>query len=169
VGAVLFVLFIVIPIIELYVIVQVNTVIGLGWTLFALVAISIAGAALVKHEGLRAWQRTREALNDARMPAAEVLDGAFVLMGGALMLTPGFVTDAVGLLLVFPLTRAVLNRAVRSRVRAFVGFPAPRRDARQRRRPDRDTTAADDVIDVEVIDVERNTPPGPSERRGEIE
>jgi UPF0716 protein FxsA len=141
-GAVLFVLFILIPILELAVIIQVGQVIGVGWTLVALIAMSLIGAALVKAEGLRAWRRVQEALAETRMPAVEVVDGALVLLGGALMLTPGFLTDAVGLLLVVPLTRAVINRTIRSRVRGAFGLPRRRHGQRG---PGPATSGADDA------------------------
>lgn len=148
----LFVLFIVVPIVELAIIIQVGQVVGVGWTLFALIGISVAGAALVKREGLRAWQRFREALAEPRIPATEVVDGALVLLAGALMLTPGFLTDALGLVLVVPLTRAFVNRGVRGRVRGSFGFGwvSPRADRRE-------PPARDEILDVDVIDVERDT------------
>lgn len=161
-GPVLFVLFIVVPIAELAVIIQVGQVIGVGWTILALVAVSLAGAALVKREGLRAWQRVREALARGRMPAAEVTDGALVLFAGALMLTPGFLTDALGLLLVIPLTRSGINRLVRGRVRTAVGSPHARTSNRESPTGHAGDGGRgqghDDVVDVEVVDVERDRP-----------
>lgn len=150
----LFVLFIVVPIVELAIIIQVGQVIGAGWTILALIGISLAGAALVKREGLRAWLRFREALAVPRIPAAEVVDGALVLLAGALMLTPGFLTDALGLFLLLPPTRGVVNRGVRGRVRGTFGLGwLPPRDGRRQR------AARDDVVDVDVIDIERDGQP----------
>lgn len=163
-ALILFALFIVVPVIEIAVIIQVGQAIGGGWTLVALVAVSIAGAALVKREGLRAWRRFQEALAQARIPAAEVVDGALVLLGGALMLTPGFVTDAVGLLLVFPVTRAPVNRLVRSRGRRLAGLGPLRRRAGAPRSPDR----SEGAIDVEVVHVERSRPSEDHEPGGEL-
>ena len=71
---------------------------------------SLLGAWLLRREGARTWQAFRQALAGGRLPATEVADGALVLLGGALLLTPGFATDAVGLLCVLPPTRAVLRR-----------------------------------------------------------
>ena len=75
-----------------------------------LVADSILGAWLVKREGRRAWAALREALSSGRMPHRELADGALVLVGGTLLMTPGFVSDVVGIALVLPLTRPVFRR-----------------------------------------------------------
>lgn len=101
--------FVIVPLVELAVIVQVAQLTNLPVTLVLLLAVSLIGAVLVKREGGRAWRAFREALAAGRTPAREVADGMMVLVGGALLLTPGFVTDAVGLLLVFPPTRALLR------------------------------------------------------------
>lgn len=102
--------FVLLPLLEIYMIVQVGQVIGAGWTILLLVADSVVGAWLVRREGGRAWRALREALATGRMPARELADGALILVGGTLMLTPGFVTDAFGLLLVLPPTRPVFRR-----------------------------------------------------------
>jgi UPF0716 protein FxsA len=102
---VLFTLFIVVPLIEIYVLIQVGQVIGAWWTILLLVADSILGSWLIKREGGRAWRALRSALDSGRMPARELADGALILIGGTLMLTPGFVTDAFGILLILPVTR----------------------------------------------------------------
>ena len=91
---------------------KVGQVIGAWWTVAILVLDSLIGAWLVRREGGRALQALREALAAGRMPSKELADGALVLIGGTLMLTPGFVTDAFGALLVFPLTRVLFRGAV---------------------------------------------------------
>jgi UPF0716 protein FxsA len=111
--ALLFALLIGVPILELYVIVQVTHLIGVLPTLGALVAISVAGAWLLKREGAAAWRRVRESLARGEMPAMQVADGALVVLGGALLLAPGFVTDAIGLLLLIPQVRVALRGALR--------------------------------------------------------
>jgi UPF0716 protein FxsA len=105
VAWVLFVLFIVVPLVEIYVLIQVGQVIGAWWTILLLVADSVLGSWLIKREGGRAWRALRTALDSGRMPARELADGALILIGGTLMLTPGFVTDAFGILLILPFTR----------------------------------------------------------------
>lgn len=152
--AVLLVAFIVVPLAELWVISRVGDRIGLFPTLIILLAVSVGGAWLVKREGRAAWRRFRGSLG-TKVPAVEVVDGALVLIGGTLLLTPGFLTDAVGLLLVIPPTRAVANRAVRSRFRRSFG-PGPSRSTPRRVR------ASDEPIDVEVIDIRRNGQRPPS-------
>ena len=160
-GPILFIVFIVVPLLELFVIIQVGQVVGAPATILALLAISLVGAALVRREGLKAWQRFTQALAEGRVPAGEVVDGALLLFGGALLLTPGFLTDALGLALLIPLTRAGLRRLVRRRVHVFAPLASARnaRGGGSRKGADRHDRSDRDV-DVEVVDVERNeTPP----------
>ena len=105
-----FLVFVLMPLLELYVLVQVGQVIGAGWTVVLLLVSGILGTWLIRHEGARAWRAMREALDSGRMPATEIADGALILLGGALMLAPGFVTDALGVLLILPFTRPVFRR-----------------------------------------------------------
>src|SRR3954451_7843619 len=111
-GWLLVALFIVVPLVEIYVIIQVGKAIGPWWTILLLIADSILGSWLIRHEGSRAWQALREALDSGRMPAKELADGALILIGGTLMLAPGFVTDAFGILMILPLTRPLFRRAL---------------------------------------------------------
>ncbi|QDH10904.1 FxsA family protein [Nocardioides dongxiaopingii] len=108
----LLVAFVVVPIAELYVLIQVGQVIGAWWTIVLLVADSILGSWLVRREGGRAWQALRTALETGRMPATELADAALLLVGGVLMLSPGFVTDLAGILLILPLTRPLFRRVL---------------------------------------------------------
>ena len=107
---VLFVLFVVVPLVEIYVLIQVGQVIGAWWTILLLVLDSILGSWLIRREGGRAWQALRTALQTGRMPASELADAALILVGGTLMLSPGFVTDALGIVLILPLTRPLARR-----------------------------------------------------------
>ena len=111
----LFLAFLAVPLLELWVIVQVGDVLGFWPTLLVLVADSVLGAVLVRREGGRAWRRFRDALGEGRIPDDEIIQGALLLLGGALLLTPGFVTDLVGLALVLPVTRDPVARLVRRR------------------------------------------------------
>jgi len=105
--------FVVVPLVEISVLVTVGHAFGV-WNALALVlVISIVGAWLTKHEGLLVVSRIREQLAAGRLPGDDLLDGALVLLAGALLLTPGFVTDGVGLLVLFPPTRALLRALVR--------------------------------------------------------
>jgi UPF0716 protein FxsA len=110
VSLALFTIFIVVPLIEIYVLIQVGQVIGPWWTILLLVLDSILGTWLIKREGGRAWRALRDALDSGRMPGTELADGALILIGGTLMLAPGFVTDLFGVLLILPPTRPVFRR-----------------------------------------------------------
>ena len=119
----LIVLFIVVPLAELAVIIEVGQAIGLLPTIAILVADSILGGVLMRSQGRAAWQRFNDAMRAGRVPHREALDGALVIFGGALLLTPGFLTDVGGLLVLLPPTRAVARRVVGRLVvqRVFVG------------------------------------------------
>lgn len=108
-ALVLVVLFVALPFAELAVIVASADAFGLGWTFLALVGLSVLGAWLVRSEGSSIWRRANEELAIGRVPARQMLDGVLVLAGGALLLTPGFITDLVGLAVLFPPTRALLR------------------------------------------------------------
>jgi len=121
--------FILVPILEIYVIIQVGQVIGPWWTILLLIADSIFGSWLVKHEGRRAWEALTTAIQSGRMPAKELADGALILVGGTLMISPGFVSDVAGILLILPFTRPVARRIltrVVSRRLAYVPYHDPR-------------------------------------------
>jgi UPF0716 protein FxsA len=102
--------FVLVPLAELAVIIAVGDLLGLLPTLLLLLGISVAGAWLAKREGLAAWRRFQLALAEGRVPTAEVADGAMVLLAGALLLTPGFLTDVVAVLLLLAPVRAWLRR-----------------------------------------------------------
>lgn len=125
-GLLLVLVFIVVPIAELFVIIQVGELIGVWPTLLLLLLDAIVGSWLLKREGRAAWRRFNEALAERRMPGKEVADGFLVILGGALLIAPGFLTDILGVLLLIPVTRAVFRRILRrwtvGRV-AVVGFP----------------------------------------------
>lgn len=143
-------LFIVVPIAELYVIVQVGQWIGLWPTLALLLADAILGSLLLRQQGRGAWRRFNEALAQRRFPGKEVADGVLIVIGGTLLLTPGFLTDIFGLLLLIPPTRAIARRVLRRltigrfTVVGFPGGPGPfdrRDDTSPNRRYDYDATA----------------------------
>src|ERR671928_981844 len=121
-------LFIVVPIAELWVIIQVGQAIGVLWTIVLLLADSIVGSMLMRSEGRAAWRRFREAVASGRLPAREVLDGVLVIFGGALLVTPGFISDILGLLLLLPPTRAIargvlVRRFAHRLVASVTGMP----------------------------------------------
>jgi UPF0716 protein FxsA len=129
-------LFVVVPILEIYVIIQVGQAIGALWTIALLIADSILGALLMKSQGRAAWRRFQLAVQEGRVPAREVLDGALVIFGGAFLLTPGFCSDIVGALLLLPPTRAVIRRILMRRFTfGVVSGAMPKRGVPPRRRP----------------------------------
>jgi UPF0716 protein FxsA len=109
-------LFIVVPIVEIVVIVQVGELIGLWPTLALLLADALLGALLLRYEGRGAWRRFNQAIAERRFPGREVADGLMIAIGGTLLLTPGFVTDIFGFLLLIPPTRALARRLLRGYV-----------------------------------------------------
>ncbi|HEX2125972.1 MAG TPA: FxsA family protein [Thermoleophilaceae bacterium] len=111
--AVLLVVFIVVPLLELYVILQVGDAIGVLPTLALLVADSLLGSYLLKSQGRQVWRRFNEATAAGRIPHSEIIDGVLIIFGGAFLITPGFLTDIVGLLFLLPPTRAAFRRTVR--------------------------------------------------------
>jgi len=118
------VLFVVVPLVEIYVLIQIGQVIGAWTTILLLVADSVLGGYLIKREGSRAWQALRAALQSHKMPARELADGALILIGGTLLLTPGFLTDVVGFFLILPFTRPVARRLLTEFItKKFLGGP----------------------------------------------
>ena len=124
----LVVLFIVVPIAELYVIWKVGDSIGIWLTLALLAADSLLGSLLLRAQGRSVWRRFNTALAEGKIPHREVIDGVLVIFGGAFLITPGFLTDIVGLLLLIPPTRALIRRLVVRRLgrRVVVGAATPR-------------------------------------------
>ena len=130
-------LFIVVPIAELYVIIEVGGAIGILPTVLILVADSVLGSMLLRSQGRSAWRRFNRAMAERRIPHGEILDGVLVIFGGALLLTPGFLTDVVGLLLLVPVTRAVARRLLVRALgrRVMASMTAARSSARPRPAP----------------------------------
>jgi UPF0716 protein FxsA len=154
---VLLLLFIVVPIAELYVIIQVGQAIGALPTIAILIADSVIGSLLLRSQGRLAWRRFNAALQEGRVPAREVLDGALVIFGGAFLITPGFLTDVIGVFLLLPPTRAVARRMlVGVFSRRFVVSAVGSAGARAARR--RSRGAPDGRGDVEGTAVEVDPP-----------
>ena len=107
---------IVVGVVEVSVIIQVGQWIGFLNTVGLLLLVSLVGAWLVKRQGLGVVARIRQQRSAGRLPAAEVFDGALILVAGVLLVIPGFVTDAIGLLLLVPPIRAVARRFMSRRV-----------------------------------------------------
>jgi UPF0716 protein FxsA len=105
-------IFIVVPIAELYVLWQIGSAIGILPTIALLILDSVLGAWLMRSQGRAAWLRFNRALAEGRVPGREVIDGVLVIFGGALLLTPGFLSDFLGLLLLLPPTRAIVRHVL---------------------------------------------------------
>lgn len=106
----LFILFTIVPIIEVYLLIKVGSIIGALPTVALLLSISIAGAWLVRHQGFAILRRIQLEMMQGRLPAGDLLDGVLVLFGGVLLVTPGFFTDFLGLFFIIPFTRNIIKR-----------------------------------------------------------
>ncbi|MDO5711125.1 MAG: FxsA family protein [Micrococcales bacterium] len=116
VFTVLVIALLVVPLLEILAIVQVGRVIG-GWpTIGLLLLLSAIGAWLVRREGSRTWDALREALATGRMPATQLVDAALVLVGGVLLLAPGFLSDLLGFFFILPMTRPITARWLQAAV-----------------------------------------------------
>jgi len=141
----LIVLFIVLPLSELYVILKIGDLIGVPLTIALLAADSVIGSLLLRSQGRAVWRRFNEALLAGRMPHREVQDGVLVIFGGAFLITPGFITDIIGLFMLLPFTRPLVRRLA---MRALT------------RRVERRVTAPRSDFDVESSATEHEPPPG---------
>lgn len=112
VGLYLFIAFIVVPVLEIFLITQVAGQLGWLETIVLVIGVSLVGAWLVKREGLNVIRRIQESFRGAKLPTDDLADGAMIFFASALMLTPGFLTDALGLALLLPPIRAVIRPAV---------------------------------------------------------
>ncbi|MCX4186356.1 FxsA family protein [Methylophaga sp. OBS4] len=108
----LFLLFLIIPLVEIYFLIQVGKVIGAGWTVFLVVGTAVIGAFLLRLQGFSTLQRAQTVMARGELPAVEMLEGLTLLISGALLLTPGFVTDALGFLLLIPPVRQSMIRQI---------------------------------------------------------
>jgi UPF0716 protein FxsA len=111
---VLFLVFLAVPLAEIYLLIQIGGVIGAGWTITLVVGTALLGAFLVRAQGVSTIRRVQQNMERGQLPAMELLEGLALLVAGALLLTPGFFTDAVGfLLLTPPVRRAVIGFGLR--------------------------------------------------------
>lgn len=183
----LFLLFIVVPLVELAIVIQVGTWLGLWWTLGLLLGASALGAWLLARESRHVWSEFHRALLEGRWPGDEVAHGALVLIGGTLLLTPGFLTDVIGFLLLFRPTRLGVVIAIRARLRSrylpgTAGAPAGSGESTSGRagrtsggfgrrgewtRVTTRQTRDGEVVEVEVIEVRREGPSGGAGAAGE--
>lgn len=116
----LILLFTIVPAIELAVLIKVGTVIGTMNTISLIIITGVVGGTLARYQGLMVLMKIQDSLNRGIMPSAELLDGLMILVGGVLLLTPGFVTDTLGILLLIPWTRSVVKWLVRQKFQAMM-------------------------------------------------
>ena len=159
--ALLALLFLVVPIAELYVIVQVAGAYGIAETIMLLIVISVVGAWLAKWAGVGVLRRLQSTVRQGRVPSAELVDGALVLFAGALMITPGFLSDLLALLLLLTPTRAAVRGMILRKIRTGGGVVTILAGGRSGARPGFEGRAPD-VWDVEGWE----DPPAPPERPG---
>jgi UPF0716 protein FxsA len=148
-------LFVVAPISELYVILQVSHSLGPANTILLLAAVSVVGAWLAKRQGLAVVRRMQATIAQGKVPSGELVDGALVILAGALMIAPGFISDCLAVLLLLPPTRALARGAILRRIRAGGGFVTTVIPGAGRRTP------ADATWDVESWE---DPPDSPRER-----
>lgn len=130
--SILLTIFIVVPLVEIYLLIKVGGVIGAPWTIFLVVFTAMLGAFLVRSQGFSTLRRIQASLGAGELPATELLEGVFLLIAGALLLTPGFFTDAVGFAcLTPPLRRGLIRYALeRGLIHATGGTDAHRQPNR---------------------------------------
>ncbi len=110
--SIIFLCFLIIPIAEIYLLIQIGQVIGAGWTIFGVVATAVAGAWLIRLQGILTFHRALETLQKQEVPAIELIEGLFLLISAALLITPGFVTDTIGFLILISSIRRALATVV---------------------------------------------------------
>ena len=102
------VLFLIIPIIEVYLIIEVGGIIGAGWTILLIVLTAVVGVNLLRQQGISTLMRANQAMSQGQVPAMEMMEGLFLAVGGALLITPGFFTDVIGFICLIPFTRRAI-------------------------------------------------------------
>ena len=156
-GFVILVAFIAIPLIEIAVFIEIGGFIGLWWTLAIVVGTAVGGTYMLRRQGLTTLARAQSHMAEGRMPLREVFDGLCLLIAGALLLTPGFVTDLAGALLLLTPIRTMLGRLVASHIVATGQFPG---QTFTKRAPSGRSGNDDDIIDVEFEEVLSDTGDG---------
>ena len=109
---ILFIAFLVIPIIEIYTLVKVGGIIGAGWTIFIVIGTAVLGASLLRQQGLATWTRLNQSITQGQLPPTILVEGILLLLSGAFLLTPGFVTDAIGFLFLIPGVRKMIAEQI---------------------------------------------------------
>lgn len=145
-NVILFLLFVLVPIVELYTIIKMSGYIGFLNTLGVMFLVAVIGSWLVKREGLRVWRRFQESVAAGQIPTRDMVDGVLILGAGALLLTPGFFSDVFGLLMLFPPTRSMFRSVLLRRSQRNIVVVR------------RTFTRRGDVIDTDATDVRGDLP-----------
>lgn len=153
----LLILFTAVPLVELWLLLQIGRLTNLWFTVGLVLATGLIGAALARRQGWRTWRLIQEQLAQGQVPAGALLDGLMILVAGALLITPGILTDLTGFALLVPRFRNLLKRSIAARLKA-------RTEIHFRRSGEGSSRAPGESLDESVIDVEWTTPPrdGPS-------
>ncbi|WP_078379430.1 FxsA family protein [Sutcliffiella halmapala] len=117
---ILLALFIVIPVLEIWLLIVTGQIIGPGLTILLIILTGILGVWFAKHQGLEALRSTQQKINNGQMPGEVIIDGLCILVGGILLIAPGFITDVMGIILLIPVTRSLIKpliiRTLRNRM-----------------------------------------------------
>lgn len=150
---ILFLLFVIVPIVELYTIIKMSSYIGFFNTLGVMFLVAVLGSWLVKREGIRVWRRFNDSVAAGKVPTRDIVDGVLILGAGALLLTPGFFSDIFGLLMLFPPSRAVFRSMLLKRSQRNI-------IVLRRMSKTYPSDAGRDVIDTDATDVRGDLPEG---------
>jgi len=164
-GRILFLVFLVVPIIEIGIFIFVGQLIGLWPTLAGVVITAVLGSLLIRMQGLSLIREIQQLMAAGRLPARQIADGLILAIAGALLLTPGYFTDTIGFLLLIPAIRTLIYQAIKSRVSVVGGFSAtgggfsmggdvPGADPFDYSRPEEQSPAGEEKIDGGVVDLE---------------
>jgi UPF0716 protein FxsA len=113
----LFLVFIIVPLIELMLLIEVGGIIGSGWTFLIIIATAIIGTKLVKQQGLQTWSKIQQEMATGQLPAQSLFDGICILISGILLITPGLITDVIGMLLLTPAFRTLAYTQLGSKIK----------------------------------------------------
>lgn len=157
-GFILLLLFIGVPIIEIAVFIQVGDAIGLWPTLIIVILTAVLGTHLLRQQGFNTLMRAQNSINEGRIPAEEMFDGICLVLAGALLLTPGFVTDTIGFLLFFPPFRAFMKKNIKEVIlkRGNIHVVGPDGQPVHPHSPQKNEQTNSKVIDVDFEEINPN-------------
>jgi UPF0716 protein FxsA len=148
-------LFVIVPAFELYLLIQIGEVIGFSRTLLLILITGMLGSYMARNQGLKVWNSFQTALASGQLPGTQILDGVIILVSGAFLITPGVITDFVGLLGLLPLTRSLIRKFVLARIKvsqihASASFSTGATHVRTGHTAPNRTTATDSSADTNI-------------------